>query len=259
MADQEQQFAPGTPEYQEAYDAEMKRLEAGASKPEAKAEEQEATTTSAETEAKAKAPAGETDEQLSKRLASVEKALKDTQAWGHRNAAEVARLKREAEERAKKESRPAILDNVDGLEEAIHHVAGKPETKQPVSKDQWASVVGAAIPDIEQFLTDPEFAQRALAIKQDVITRGENWDDPIVAIREFGALKTDFIRSRAATAATEKARKDFEDKQKKLQGMQMPGGSGGKAPAAKQVDEASRWMDMTPAEFQKQRAKVLGY
>lgn len=260
MADQ-QQFEPGTPEYQEAYDAEMKRLEAGTAKPEAKADELEVTTTSAAPEAKAEAPAGETPEQLSKRLASVEKALKDTQAWGHRNAAEVARLKREAEERAKKEIRPAILDNVEGLEEAIHHVAGaqqQPQT-QTVDKDTWANVVSGAIPDIEEFLGDPEFAQKAVERKNAVIAAGENWDNPIIAIREFGNLKLDHLRAKAVHGATERARRDFEEKQRKLNGMAMPGGSGGKAPAQAATDEAARWASMSKADFEKQRAKVLGY
>lgn len=252
-------LTPGTPEYQEAYDKEMQRLEAEANgagkKPAA-----DAATTSTDDDAKptkadAKKPdAGtETDDETKQRLAKLEKALKDTQSWGHRNAAEVARLKKEAEERKRAETKPAILEANPGLEDAIKHVA---QVQEAPPVQNWLQSVSHAIPDVEQLLGDQAFFAKAQEKRSEF---GAEWDNPLTAIRELSALRTEHLTQRNVQAAVDSARKDFETKAKKRSAMDVPGGSGGKDAVQQTDDSASRYSTMSKADFDKERARVMGY
>lgn len=225
-----------TPEEQKAYDEEMKRLEAAAPAKELeKASEQKVE------------PVTKAD------VEKLEKALKDTQRWAHQNAAEVARLKREAEERKHSETRPAILDANPGLEDAIKHVAPKVQEK---SKDEvWLESVQRAIPDVEGLLADAQFHAKAKTKQAEL---GEAWTDPLIAIRELSDLRAGHIRDQALQGAIEQARKDFEEKSQKRSAMSVPGGSGAKASPEKD-DEAERIRNMSDADFRKMRAKTLGF
>lgn len=231
---------PGTPEYDKAYQEEMKRLEAGA-KETPKKEEPDKPITPEKDVSKAD-------------LEKLEKALKDTQRWAHQNAAEVSRLKKEAEERKRTESRPAILDANPGLEDAIKHVVPTPE---PKSKDEiWVETVQRVIPDVESLLTDQSFHAKAKARQAEL---GEAWMDPLIASRELSDLRAVHMRDQALQGAVEQARKDFEEKSQKRSAMAVPGGSGAK-PAPKVVDDGvERYRTISDAEFRKERAKVMGY
>lgn len=241
-----------TPEEQEAYDKEMQRLEAEAAKPEKPAEKAAATTSTSEEKPDEAKP----DDDVKVRLEKAEKALKDTQRWAHQNAAEVKRLKEEAENRKRESSRPAILDANPGLEDAIKHVADKPDDKARHERE-WMESVGTAVPDLENLLSDPEFEKKAKARRDQI---GNEWGNPLVAIREITDLKVSHLRDKAVTAASEQARKDFEQKSKKRPGMEVPGGSGGRDSKPTTDDsEAQRWANMSKAEFEKARSKVMGY
>lgn len=231
-----------SPEEQKAYDEEMQRLEAEAAK-----------DTGVKTDAKAATTTeGETVEALKARLEVAEKAIKDNQAWGTRNAQEVKRLKEEQEKRQREASRPAILDANPGLEDAISHVAGTKD--KPTDEQVWLKSMETAIPDLETLLSDPVFQQKAQARREQV---GADWANPLIAIREISDLKVSHLRDKAVTAASEQARKDFEAKARKRPGMEVPGGSGGKD--SKSTDEGERFRTMSKADFDKERSRVMGY
>lgn len=257
---------PDSPEYQEAYQKEMQRLEAEAGKKDVKAEtaktDDKAAATTSATDDKAKADAKveaktETDSETKARLEKVEKALRDTQRWGHENAAKVKRLEKEAEEGKRAATRPAILEANPGLEDAIKHVAGTRTESEADAKAAWLSTVSRAVPDVEQLLGDQAFHAKASARKAEL---GSEWDDPITAIRELSSLRTDHLSQKASQAAVEAARKDFDTKSKKRNAMEVPGGSGGKDGAdPKGEDAAKRYREMSKEDFAKERSRVMGF
>ena len=232
---------PGTPEYKEAYDKEMQRLEA-------------VTTDSPKKEEKVEAIPSEKVDPISKAdIEKLEKRLSETQRWAHQNAAEVARLKREADERKRVETRPAILDANPGLEDAIKHVAPPIPVK---SKDEiWIESIQRAIPDVEGLLNDQGFNAKARSRQAEL---GEAWTDPLIAIRELSDLRASHLRDQAIQGAVEQARKDFEDKSTKRSAMSVPGGSGAKQTPEKD-DEAQKIRDLSDKDFRAMRAKVMGF
>ena len=151
---------PGTPEYQKAYDDEMNRLEAG-TEPE---KVDDPITEPGKAEEPEKAPEAEPEKpdplaDIQARLDKTEKALKDTQAWGTRNAQELAKFRKEQEEHAHKASRPLILDEQPELEEAIRHVAGVQSTNEggALEPQAWVRQVMETLPDISTFMAYPAF------------------------------------------------------------------------------------------------------
>ena len=181
---------------------------------------------------------------LEMKVESLEKALKDTQSWGHKNAEELARIKRENDESVRKANRPELLQTVDGLEEAIRYATHT--DKDPVKS--WTDTVNEAIPDISKFLDNPEFHRVAEQRMQEI---QDAYTNPIIAIRELSNLKTQFIQHKSKETAI----KEYEDKAKKLSALSVPGGSGTAAPASKEPD----WQGMSDADFRKARNKVLGF
>jgi hypothetical protein len=262
------ELKPGTPEYDEAYQKEIQRLEAeakGGDKKDAKAHE---SNTSADDDkpkgdSKADDDKTETAEEIKARLEKAErdlqaaqKAIKDTQRWGHKNAEEVKRLKKDAEDRKRHETAPEILKANPGLEDAIKHVAGaRDDDAKPAPQEQWLSSVARAIPDVETLLGDQAFFAKAKAKQAEY---GPEWDDPFVAIRELSELKAAHLSEKRVTAAVEHARKDFETKAKKRSAMEMPGGSGGKD-SQDQTNEADKYRTMSKEDFEKVRSRVMGY
>jgi len=247
-------LAPDSPEYKEAYDKEMQRLEAAEAKPADKPADKPAETTSTDSP-KVDDPKPETAEQLTARLASTEKALKDTQRAFHDNAARVKKLEREAEERRRAEGNARVqplLDANPGLKEAIEHIAAPAEAPP---RNRWQSDIQHAIPDIETLLADADFYKAAQARRDQL---GDEWDNPLTAIREFSTLKSQHQSAQQSKAAVEAARLAFQQKADKRPGMEVPGGSGGKG-ASKEVDEAQQMRDMSDEDFRKMRARTLGY
>lgn len=242
-------------EYQKEYDAAMAKLEAdasGKSTTTASTTTSEAKTTDAPLakDAKTEAPdiAAEM-ERLRKETESNAKALKDTKAAFTRTSQELAALKREKEQEKHAAARPAILDANPGLEEAIRHV--KPDPK-PDPMAQVAGVIEKAIPDLERMLDDAEFKAKVDAARPS----DGAWADPLIAIRDITAVRSDFIRDKAVSTA----RADFEKKSKKLGAMEVDGGTGGAGGSdTKQVDAAKAVWAMSATDFAKQRAKTLGY
>jgi hypothetical protein len=266
----------GAQSYDEIYQAEMDRLNAeaananGATTPGAAATTPTDEPTPNAEPAPAPAPAanGEPTDPpkapteaerlaaLEAKLASTEKALNDTKSWASRNAAEVKRLKKEQEERDRQANRPQVLDDNPGLEDAIRHVTGAPAAgKQKFDPDTWADTVGTALPGLDALLEqNPDLRTKAETKAREL---GEAWNDPIVAIRELGALQIEHERARVAAAAREAAARDFENRKKQQTAMTVPGG--GASRQAPPVDAAKRYETMSSADFEKERRRVMGY
>lgn len=254
-------------EYQEEYTKAMAALEAEESgaaadvKADATTAAPEVTSEPTETpqptETKAE-PEGETIEQLRERLAAQEKALKDTQRWAHENAAALKRLQQEREAAEREAKKPQILNDIEGLEEAVKYVAEAPKPQDAVNPEQaWLEAISKAHPDVNDLLADQAFYQSVEARRQSA---GADWNDPLVAIREITAAKLE--RAEAVKAqAIEQARKDFEAKQTQKAAMQVPGGHAGAAPAEtdQQADMVKRYQTMSDEEFAKEVAKVTGF
>jgi hypothetical protein len=267
----------GAQSYDEIYQAEMDRLNAEAAAAAGATAPAPAATTPTEEPAPnaepapAPAPAAngeptdppkqETAEErfarLERELESTKKALNDTKGWASRSAAEVNRLKKEQEERDRRANRPQVLDDNPGLEEAVRYVTGAPAAGQPAKfdPDAWADTVGTALPGLDALLEqNPDLRDKATAKAREL---GEAWNDPLVAIRELGALQIEHERARVATAAREAAARDFENRKKQQTAMTVPGG--GASRQAPPVDAAKRYETMSSADFEKERRRVMGF
>lgn len=250
-------LTPGTPEYKEAYDKEMQRLEAEAAKPADKPADKPAETPPGDGKPAPKADEAKPDDELAKvrkELETANKRVADTQRAFHENAARIKRLERDAEERKHAETRPAILDANPGLEEAITHIA-RPAQPEGTPEQRWLGTVVHAIPDVETLLGDQTFFAAAQARKAEL---GAEWDNPLTAIREFSALKTQHQSAQQSKAAVEAAQADFRKKAEKRPAMEVPGGAGGRD-APVQTDEVQKVWAMSDEDFRKQRSKVMGY
>jgi hypothetical protein len=185
----------------------------------------------------------------------LEKSLKDTQRWAHQNAGMVKKLQKEAEERKRQETAPGDPEGEPRSRRRDQACCRHDDNAKPEPKDEWLASVSKAIPDIETHLGDQAFFAKARARQQEL---GPDWDDPFVAIRELTELKVAHLSEKRTQAAVEAARKDFESKSKKRNAMEVPGGSGGKD-APKTDDGAKRYQTMSKEEFDKERARVMGY
>lgn len=246
-----------SPEYQEAYQAAWAELDAKAGVT------TEPATTDAEAEAAGDEGTTESDpvakrfEELETKAARQEKALKDTQRAFHASQKELAALRRQREEEVRAASRPALLDNVPGLEDAVRHVTqtGGEEMTQEQRNAVWFDSVAGALPDLEELLTDEGF-EKAAAEKRDEL--GDEWLNPIVAIRELGALRTRHVMAKAVEEATARAKADAAKNHKELLALRVPGGSGrGSVERAADKSVDAVWK-MTPQEAEQERQRVLG-
>lgn len=254
--------------YQEEYQKAYAALEAAATgqpaattaQPEVKPEP---VAEPAKEEAKAEEPAKQPEakpadpvEELRLELEKAKKALKDTQAWGHKNAEELKRLQRERELAEREAKKPQILEQNPELADAIRYVASDP-TPQIHAEDkraQWAAIVNEAHPGILELPDDDELVQ---AIAKRVETIGVAWNDPLVAIREITAEKL--------AHAERQIGKRFAAEAAKLQqksAMSVPG-AGTSAVTAQPVDKAleevKRIQSMSDAEFAAEVRRVKGY
>jgi hypothetical protein len=253
-------------EYQKEYDAAAAKLEAAAqgNEPEAiTAPAPEAVKPPESAPAKlaeaAPAPVPVVVDELAELRAQVEKAnkaLKDTQAWGTKNAQEVARLNREHQQAQRDANRPAILDANPDLAAAIEYVTSDPAPQQQAEDRQqaWFSTIDTAHPGIFAADADPELVE-ALVAKRDA--SGGAWEDPLVAIRDITAEKIAFAeRQIGKRFAVESA------KQAEKSAMSVPGAGGGGA-ARKTVDAdleaVQRIQNMSDADFAKEVKKAKGF
>lgn len=192
--------------------------------------------------------------EIRKKLDATEKALLDTKAWGTRNAQELAALRRESEERKRAESRPTILDANPELEAAIKYVVPEVEKPRPDPRTQWLEIVNKAHPGIFDVNIDPDLEQ---ALVKRLEANQEAREDPLVAIREITAEKlahAERVVGKRFAAESAKAREKGA--------MNVPGAGGGgsqRAAVDTDLEAVNRIANMSPAEFEKERRKVMGY
>ena len=266
----ENTFETNTPEYQALYDKAMEELDNP--KPVEKEDEQEEVQTpepeTPDTPA-ADDPLAAKMAEMERKIASTGKALKDTQKWGHGLSTKVKELQKQLET-ATAAQRPALLDQVEGLQDAIDYAVSSKLPKveddidMPVFDDEpkknvtWVDTVSAALPDLDAMLNDPELNAKAKALQE---AHASEWDNPVTAIRYLSQLRTEHLTQKAvreAIAAT--SAKQIEAQQRK-DGMRIP--SGGARSAARGtvdlINDAEAVNNMTAEQFQKLRSKTLGY
>ncbi len=248
-------------EYQKEYDAAAAKLDAAAEgkQPEATtAPEPDVVKTPEPEPAKQPEQAATVVDELAELRAQVEKAnkaLKDTQAWGTKNAQQLADLKREQQQAQRDANRPAILDANPDLAAAIEYVTSDPAPQQQVedAHQNWLRTIDTAHPGIFSKDADPELVD-ALAAKRDA--SGDAWNDPLVAIRDITAEKIAFaerqIGKRFAVESAKLAEKSA---------MSVPGAGGGQARKAVDPDleAVQRIQNMSDADFAKEVKRAKGF
>jgi hypothetical protein len=194
-------------------------------------------------------------EELRLKLEKAEKALKDTQAWGTKNAQRLAEIEKQRLLQQREASKPAILEERPELEEAIRYVTTDPtpQIQAQEQHSQWASIIDAAHPGIFQIPDDDELVVAIAARAKEL---GPDWNDPLIAIREISAQKLAHAERQIAKKyeAEAKARA-----QKSAMSVPGPGATTARTVADPDKEAADRIHKMTPAEFEKERRRVLGY
>jgi len=244
-------------EYQRQYEEAAAALEAGKPIPDqqpAKAEEPTKEEVAPEVKPEEKPAEVDPLEEIRQKLEKAEKALKDTQAWGTKNAQELALIRKEREEQQRAASRPQILDENPELEAAIKHVTATPVEAAPNPQEEWMKIIDKAHPGIFDKSIEPELETALMARLQAL---GEQISDPLTVIREITeekiAYKERQIGKRFAAEAAKSA-------QKNAMAVPSAGASGARtATPDAELEAKNRILNMSSAEFEKERRKVLGY
>jgi hypothetical protein len=268
-------FEPNTPEYQALYDKAMEDL--NNSKPvEKEGEPEDVQTPEPETPEPETPDTPAADDPLAAKMAEMErqiastgKALKDTQKWGHGLSTKVKELQKQLET-ATTAQRPALLDQVEGLQDAIDYAVNTKLPKvednidMPVFEDEpeknitWVDTVSAALPDLGAMLNDPDMKAKADALRQ---SHASEWDNPVAAIRYLSQLRTEHLTQKAVREAIAATSAKHIEAQQRKDGMRIP--SGGARSASRGsidlINDADAVRNMTTEQFQKLRSKTLGY
>lgn len=189
-------------------------------------------------------------EQLRNDLAAANKRINDTYAQYQAGQERISLMERAIVERERQANRPPLLDETEGLQEAIKFVA-QSERDKPTDDDRWTAIVARGVPGAAQLLNDERFYQAAQEARQRVGERA--WKDPVVAIAEIGNLKAEYLKQRAIEE-DRRARSQADDK---TNAMDIPGGSGKAGRRDPPVDEVKRIWDLPMDEFRKMRDKVM--
>lgn len=251
-------------QYQKEYDAAAAALEAAANgetvattaEPEVKTEPvTEPVQEPIAEEVKTEDPAKQHDpvEELRLKLEKAEKALKDTQAWGTKNAQELARINREREQQQREAHKPQILDANPELAEAIRYVANDPTPQRQAEQrhQEWVSIIDRAHPGIFSVDIDPEL-EAALIERR----ASSDWSDPLQAIADITAEKLAHTERKLEKRYKSDAAKSA---QKSAMSVPSPGAGVAKAaPANPDKEAVNRFRNMSDAEFEKERRRVLG-
>lgn len=190
------------------------------------------------------------------RLEKTEKALKDTQAWGTKNAQLLKEIERERQRQERETAKPAILDANPELADAIRYVASDPAPQQQANdrQQQWLEAVDKAHPGIFNLPDEDELVKAVLARRQAM---ADEWDDPLVAIREITAEKLAHTERQIGKRYMAEAAKTAQKS-----AMSVPGAGASvvaTAPVDPQKEMADRYLNMSSADFEKERKRVLGH
>lgn len=264
----DQAMIEGTPEYKAAYEKAYAQLEnpepevkepEGKDEPKAEIEEEPKAETPKDTPAEN--PLEVKVKELEERLSSTGKALKDTQAWGHKLSSELKTVRKGLQEATT--PKPELLKELPGLEEAIRHVA-KPQDDDtdldpPKPENTWVEVVGTALPDLDGLLADETFSSKAKELRAK---HANEWGNPLKAIQHLSALRQELITQKAVEAAVKAHSAKLEQYQRKITGMDVPGDTGksaGRGNAADLNNDSQAVWNMPADQFAKMKAKTLGY
>lgn len=215
-------------------------------------ETQAATDTpQAQDDARDAEPEGETLEQIKARLEAAEKALRDTKAWGTRNAQEVARYRKEQEDAQRAAARPQILDANPDLADAVRYVQADDYARQRETSEQsqalWQDTVRAAIPDIDDLLADNSFMESLTDRAQQV-----DWTNPIIAIREINTE----IRQRAMASAQTAQQNARAETKRSAASMPTGGSRQSIKPTTSDDDMLRKFQNMSDDEIAREARKI---
>ncbi len=251
-------------EYQKEYDKAYAALDEGV-KPAPAEEEKKAEAevapelkTDPAEEQKSEEVTPETSEiaELRARVEKAEKIAKDNQAWATKLAQERAAEKREREAQQREASKPAILDANPELADAIRHVVSDPTSRHQEEQqtNQYESVINKAHPGIFDEGVDPELRSK---IAERWKGLGETAADPLEVVRVITEEK---LAHAERVIGKRFAAESAKEKQKSAMGVPGAGSSAvSKAPIDAQLAEVQRIQNMSDAEFQKERRRVMGY
>ncbi len=190
-------------------------------------------------------------------LEKTQKALKDTQAWGTKNAQALARIERDRQAQEREAKRPAILDANPELADAIKFVANDPIERhaEQDGKQQWMAIIDKAHPGI--FSTDLDPALEDAIAKRLTSMPDAERDDPLEAIRVITEEKLAFTSQQVGKRFAAEAAKLNQKSAMSVPGAGAGGGSRAAPDAA--LAEVQRINNMSDADFQKEVRKVKGY
>lgn len=253
-------------EYNAAYDAEMERLnstdegtkqpEPTIEQPQVEAEPVAQVETQQEVDYKAKW------EEAQAAIAAKEKALADTQRWGHENAKKLKEIERS------QRARPALLDDIPELADVVNYAIEDLHEKHQTLQEQQAQhleqrtqqaldMVIEAIPDVPALLNDESF-KNAMIARRDAIGAEKFDTNPSIMIREINAEK--YARFQAQQeVAINAAKAEFAKTQKAKSSMSMPTGAIASNKASSKDMSYADVMNMSDAEFKAMQNKTLGY
>ena len=240
-------------QYQKEYDEAAAALDAAAAgkKPEAITEPVKVVEP-----AESPDPAVDPLAEIRAELEKTQKALKDTQSWGTKQSQRLAEIERERQQQQRDATKPAILDANPELADAIRYVANDPAPQQKANdtQNQWQAIVASAHPGIFDVSIDPDL-EKAIVARRDAV--GNDWHDPLVAIREITAEKLAhterIVGQRYAAESAKLAQKSA---------MSVPGAgvsTGNRAAPTAAQEEVERILKMSDADFAKEVKRVKGY
>lgn len=194
--------------------------------------------------------------ELTARLERAEKMAKDNQAWATKASQEAAALRRQQDAAQREAAKPAILEANPELADAIRYVATDPAPQQQAEQHRanFQATIEKVHPDA--FAADmPKELQDAISAKWSAL--GDEAQDPLTIVRVITEEKLAHAERQIGKRFAAEAAKEA----KKSAMSVPPAGASTVAvvPVDAQLVEAQRIQNMTDAEFQKERRKVLGY
>lgn len=243
-------------QYQKEYDEAAAKLDAAenGSTPEIVIVEEPATPESITEQPAPPEPEVDPLAELRAKLEKTEKSLKDTQAWGTKNSQRLAEMERERAAQQREADRPTILDNNPDLADAIRFVANDPapQHQQQQKDEEWRGIIERVHPGIFAVDADAELVE-ALVARRDAL--GDEWLDPLVAIREISEEKLKHSERQIGKRFLVESRKLAD---KTAMSVPRPGGGTPRGPSTPDQDEVQRIKGLSDADFAREVRRVKG-
>ena len=270
--------AVGTPEYEEVYQQALKALD---EKDEAAAKPPATTTPPAVDEPPGKGDAeipGAVQERidtLQLQLDSAVKSQQDTRTWAQGIVQRFRDFQGKMQEGGG--DKPLLLNDLEGLEEAIEHVITTKGVGQPAddgldypgdgapvqeyTPEQWIGIVHTTIPDMDELMKDADLLKTVEGAKDKM---GADWKNPLLAIKAMSDIRSEHLHGKKVADAVKTAIEQYGRTQRRAGDMELEGGGGGPGDSATlpasdnpEVNDAAHWNNMSAEEFEKRRQKVL--